>query len=57
MLAPYRSKCFAIPFDFTPFVSATPSNVDASVLASLGDSVKVVRIDGKSPGQAGYPLL
>jgi ABC-type phosphate transport system substrate-binding protein len=31
--------------------------IDASILATLGDSVKVVRIDGKLPGQAGYPLL
>jgi phosphate transport system substrate-binding protein len=31
--------------------------IDASALTSLGDSVKIIRVDGKSPGQAGYPLL
>lgn len=30
--------------------------IDANSISSPGDSVKVVRIDGKSPGQPGYPL-
>ncbi len=30
--------------------------IDASSVSSLGDSIKVVRVDGKSPGQPGYPL-
>ena len=30
--------------------------VDANSLPALGDSVKVLRVDGKSPGQPGYPL-
>ncbi len=30
--------------------------IDANSLPALGDSVKIVRVDGKSPGQPGYPL-
>lgn len=30
--------------------------IDANALSSLGDSVKIVRVDGKPPGQPGYPL-
>jgi hypothetical protein len=32
------------------------SVVDASALAALGGTVKVLRINGKQPGEAGYPL-
>ena len=30
--------------------------VDANAAAALGDAVKIVRINGKKPGEAGYPL-
>jgi ABC-type phosphate transport system substrate-binding protein len=32
------------------------SVVEAAALPALGDSVKVVRINGKQPGEPGYPL-
>ena len=30
--------------------------VEASALAAIGSAVKVVRVNGKAPGEAGYPL-
>ena len=37
-------------------VAGAISVIPASELPSMADSVRVVRINGKEPGEAGYPL-
>ena len=38
------------------FVSVTPGAIGYLRASEADDSVKVLRVDGKSPGEAGYPL-
>jgi len=38
------------------YVSVTPGAISYVRSSDTDDSVKVLKVDGKSPGEAGYPL-
>ena len=38
------------------FVAATPGAIGYLLASDVDDSIKIVKVDGKAPGEAGYPL-